>query len=133
MAKKVCIFKLINNINSIKQIKKINEIFRIKFYFVEFIFSLINETSKHNHTFESTNLQMLCNGSQNMKSIEKDLNDSFARFEINKSNFSSNIRRLWRQHFSGLAKECQKQNASQEIVSFAIKLADHAYKLPECM
>jgi hypothetical protein len=76
---------------------------------------------------------MLCNGSQNMKSIKQDLEDLFARFEINKSNFSSNIRRIWRQRFSDFAEECQKQNVSQEIVSFAVKLADHAYKLPERM
>jgi hypothetical protein len=68
-----------------------------------------------------------------MTSIEQDLKDLFLRFEINKSNFSSNVRRLWRQRFSDLAQECQKRNVSQEIVSFAIKLADHAYKLPERM
>jgi hypothetical protein len=76
---------------------------------------------------------MLYHRSQNMTSIEQDLKDLFVRFEINKSNFSSNVRRLWRQRFSDLAQECQKRNVSQEILSFAIKLADHAYKLPERM
>jgi len=68
-----------------------------------------------------------------MTSIEQHLKDLFERFEINKSHFSSNVRRLWRQRFSDLAQQCQKRNVSQQIVSFAIKLADHAYKLPERM
>ncbi len=76
---------------------------------------------------------MLCNGNQNITSIEQYLKDVFDRFEITKSSFPSNIRRLWRQRFSDLAEECQLRNISQEIVSFAIKLADHAYKLPERM
>jgi hypothetical protein len=76
---------------------------------------------------------MLCHRSQNMTSIEQHLKDLFERFEINKSNFSSIGRRLWRQRFSDLAQECQKRNVSREIVSFVIKLADHAYKLPERM
>ena len=94
---------------------------------------MVNETLKHNHTFELTNLQMLCNGSQNITSIEQHLEDLFVRFEINKGSFPPNIRRLWHQRFSDLAKECQRRNVSQEIVSFAIKLADHAYKFPERM
>ncbi|CAF4622730.1 unnamed protein product, partial [Rotaria socialis] len=93
--------------------------------------SLVNETSKHNNTFDLDNLEMLCHGNQTMTNIEQHLKDLFVRFEISKSNFSSNVRRLWRQRFSDLAEECQKRNVSQEIVSFAIKLADHAYKLPE--
>ncbi|CAF0816461.1 unnamed protein product [Adineta steineri] len=93
--------------------------------------SLINETLNHNHTFTLTEVEMLCHESQNMRNIEQHLEDLFIRFEINKSNLSSNVRRLWRQRFSDLAEECQKRNVSQEIVSFLIKLVDHIYKLPE--
>ncbi len=76
---------------------------------------------------------MLCNVSQHIPSIEIYLKDLFVRFEIIKSSFPSNVRQLWRQRFSNLAEECQRRNFSQEIVSFAFKLADHAYKLPERM
>jgi hypothetical protein len=76
---------------------------------------------------------MLCNGNQHIPSIEIYLKDLFVRFEIIKSSFPSNIRHLWRQRFSDLAGECQRRNFSQEIVSLAMKLADHAYKLPERM
>jgi hypothetical protein len=76
---------------------------------------------------------MLCNINQHLTSIEQHLKDLFVRFEINKSSFSSNVRHLWHHRFSDLAEECQRRNGSQQIVSFAIKLADHAYKLPERM
>ncbi len=129
MAKKVCILQLIN----IKQDNKSNKNFCINFYFVAFIFSLVNETLKQINTFELTTLKMLCNGNQHIRSIEQYLKDLFVRFEIIKSSFSSNVRHLWHHRFSHLADECQRRNISQEIVSFALKLADHAYKLPERM
>jgi hypothetical protein len=94
---------------------------------------LVNETSKQINTFQLTDLKMLCNINQHLTSIEQHLKDLFIRFEINKSSFSSNVRHLWHQRFSDLAEECQRRNGSQQIVSFAIKLADHAYKLPERM
>ncbi len=133
MAKKVCILKLIDIIKKIKQDNKINKTFPFNFYFIVFIFSLANETSKHNNTIELSNLEMLCNTNQSMASIEQRLRSLFIQLEINKINYPSNVRRLWRQRFSDLAEQCQKQNFSKEIVSFAMKLADHAYKLPERM
>ncbi len=90
--------------------------------------SLIN-----NHTIELTNLETLCYNNQNMTSIKLYLTNLLIKFEISKSNFSANSRRLLRERFSQLAEKCKMQNASKEIISIEMKLADHAYKLPERM
>lgn len=84
-------------------------------------------------TIELTNLEMLCHTNQNMTSIEQHLTNLLIKFEINKSKFSSNNRRLLRQRFTNLAEQCQNRNTSKEIISLAMTLADHAYKLPERM
>ncbi|CAF1478778.1 unnamed protein product [Adineta ricciae] len=93
--------------------------------------SLANESLTYNYTFDLTHLQMLCNGNRKTTNLDQYFNETFVHFESIKGNFSTDTRRSWRQRFSDLAQECQKQNVSQEIVSFIMKLADHAYKLPE--
>jgi len=115
-----------------------NKINRMFFFdqhsFITFIFSLANTSLINNHTIElRSNLEMLCHNNQNMTSIEQYLTDLLIKFKINKSKFSVNSRRLLRKRFSQLAEQCQMQNASKEIILLAIKLADHAYKLPERM
>jgi hypothetical protein len=76
---------------------------------------------------------MLCHENQNMTRIKQYLTDLLIKFEICKSQFSANHRRLLRQRFVHLTAQCQQQNASKEIISLVIKLADHAYQLPERM
>jgi hypothetical protein len=94
---------------------------------------LANENVIKNTTIELTHLEMLCDNNQTMSSIRQNVIDLYNEFEKCKSKFSANDRRLLRQRFVQLAARCQKQNASKDIVSFAIELADHAYKLPERM
>ncbi|CAF4172144.1 unnamed protein product, partial [Rotaria sordida] len=74
---------------------------------------------------------MLCHNNQSMINIKQYLINLLMKFEINKSQFSSTIRVSLRQRFSDLAEQCQKQNASKQVLSLIMKLADHAYKLPE--
>lgn len=102
-----------------------------KLYFVSFVYSLANEALKYNDTFELTDLDVLCDGSLAAANIDHHFNKSFVRFEVLKSRFSINTRCLWRQRFLHLAEHCKKRNGSREIISLAMKLADHAYKLPE--
>ena len=90
--------------------------------------SLINKTN-----VDLTNIEELCHENPNMKSVEEHLRDLLVKFEICKSKYSAKSRCLLRQRFSNLAEQCQKRNASKEIVSLAMNLADHAYKLPERM
>jgi hypothetical protein len=80
-----------------------------------------------------TDIEMLCHENRTMTSIEEHLQDLLFKFDICKSKFSADNRRLLRQRFSYLAEQCQKRNASNEIVYLTKKLADHAYKLPERM
>ena len=80
-----------------------------------------------------TNIEMLCDVDQSMQSIEQDLTYLLMKFDIVKSQFSSHARRSLRQRFSHLAEQCQKRNAPKQIVSLAINLADHAYKMPDRM
>jgi hypothetical protein len=94
---------------------------------------LANESLINNNIIELTNLERLCDNNQNMTSIEQHLTSLLLKFEINKSKFSSNNRRLLRQRFSHLAEQCQNRNGSKEVISLAMKLANHAYKLPERM
>jgi hypothetical protein len=102
-----------------------------KFMFFTFIFRLANVNLRTNDSIELTNVEMLCHINQTMTNIEQQLTNLLAKFEIKKSQFSSNDRRLLRQYFIHLAKQCQNRNATKEIVSLAGQLADHAYKLPE--
>ena len=92
---------------------------------------MANESLKNNNTIQLTNLEMLCHNNQSMINIEQYLINLLMKFEINKSQFSSTIRVSLRQRFSDLAQQCQKQNASKQVISLIMKLADHAYKLPE--
>ena len=85
---------------------------------------MANESSKYNNTIQLIDLEMLCDNETNMT---KFLNN----FQISKSHLSPNIRLSMRQRFFHLADQCQQRNASGEVVSLAMKLADHACKLPE--
>ena len=96
-------------------------------------FSLSNETSNDTRSFQLTDLQVLYRANQDNASIQHHFEDIFVRFETQKCTFAPKIRQQWRQQFLGFAEECQKRNLSQEIVTFALMLADHAYKLPERM
>ncbi|UJR06806.1 hypothetical protein I4U23_011093 [Adineta vaga] len=93
--------------------------------------NLTNESLQYNYTFEWSHLQKLCDKSDTIKSMEAYFNDTLLRFEKIKRQLSINMHHLWRKRFIGLAQKCQKQNASQQLISFVSQLADHAYKLPE--
>jgi hypothetical protein len=94
---------------------------------------LANKNLIKNTDVAVTNIDMLCHENRTMTSIEKHLQDLLFKFDICKSKLSADNRRLLRQRFLHLAEECQKRNASNEIIYLAKKLADHAYKLPERM
>jgi hypothetical protein len=94
---------------------------------------LINKNLIKNTDVVLTNIEMICHENQNMTTIEEYLQNLLLKFDICKSKFSADNRRLLRQRFSYLAEQCQKRNASNEIVYLTKKLADHAYKLPERM
>jgi GTPase SAR1 family protein len=82
---------------------------------------------------ELTDIEILCYNNRNMNSIEQYLTKLVTQFEINKGQFSLDTRLLLRQRFIDLAEQCQKRNASKQVISLTMKLADHAYKLPERM
>jgi hypothetical protein len=97
------------------------------------MFRLANRELKSNDTIELNDIEMLCHSNQSMASIEQYLTNLLTKFEIHKSQFLPNTRVSLRQRFTQLADQCQKQKASKKIVSIAMELADHAYKLPERM
>lgn len=103
----------------------------IEFIFQLLISSLINESSQNNRSFQLTDLHVLYDRNLNKTVIEQHFEELFVRFETQKRHFPSLMRPKWRQQFLDFAEECRKRNLSQEIISFAIQLADHAYKLPE--
>ena len=76
---------------------------------------------------------MLCHNNSNMTDIEQYLKNLLIEFEVHKSEFSPSNRHLLRQRFTHLVQQCKYQNASKEIISLGMTLADHAYKLPERM
>ncbi|CAF3753261.1 unnamed protein product [Rotaria sp. Silwood1] len=74
---------------------------------------------------------MLCHNNRSMLNIEQYVRNLLKEFDINKSQYSSTIHVSLRQRFSNLAEQCQKQNASKQVITLIMKLADHTYKLPE--
>ncbi|CAF3107587.1 unnamed protein product [Rotaria sp. Silwood2] len=92
---------------------------------------LVNESLKNNNTIQLIDLEVLCHNNQSMRNIEQYLTNLLIKFEKYKSQLSSVIRVSLRQNFCNLAEQCEKQNASKEVISLIKKLADHAYKLPE--
>ncbi|CAF3674779.1 unnamed protein product [Rotaria sp. Silwood1] len=92
---------------------------------------LANESLKNNNTIELIDVEMLCHKNQSMRNIARYLINLLRKFERNKSQFSSTIRISLRQRFSNLIEQCQKQHAPKLIILLIMKLADHAYKLPE--
>jgi hypothetical protein len=97
------------------------------------MFRLANRELKSNDTIELNDIEMLCHSNQSMASIEQYLTNLLTKFEMHKSLFLPNTRVSLRRRFTQLAEQCQIQNASNQILSIAVKLADHAYKLPERM
>lgn len=79
------------------------------------------------------NIEVLCHTNQTIMYIEQQLKTLLAQFEIKKSQYSPNDRRLLRQYFVHLTEQCQNHNSTKEIISLTKELADHAYKLPEGM
>lgn len=96
-----------------------------------FIFRLANESLINNNTIEWNHFEILCRDNQTLDSIRQNLTNFYNEFEKNKGKFSANNRRLLRQRIVQLAEQCQKQNISKDVISFAMELANHAYKLPE--
>ncbi|CAF1187476.1 unnamed protein product [Adineta steineri] len=92
---------------------------------------LADYISQNNYTIDLTDLDMLCDKNSNMTKIEQYLKNFESQFEIQKSQFSTNDRLALRQRFINLTEQCQKQNASKQIILLTMTLADHAYKLPE--
>ncbi|CAF4029815.1 unnamed protein product [Adineta steineri] len=92
---------------------------------------LADYISQNNYTIDLTDLDMLCDKNSNMTKIEQYLTNFQSQFEIQKSQFSTNDRLALRQRFINLTEQCQKQNASKQIILLTMTLADHAYKLPE--
>jgi hypothetical protein len=97
------------------------------------MFRLANQALKNDDTIELNNIEMLCHSNRSMASIEQYLTYLLTKFEIHKSQFLPNARVSLRRRFTQLAEHCRIQNASNQILSIALKLADHAYKLPERM
>jgi hypothetical protein len=116
-----------------KKNEKINKIIFYYILFIIFLFSLAKKNLIKNTDVVLTNIETLCHGNQTMTAIEEHLQDLLFKFDICKSKFSADSRRLLRQRFSYLAEQCQKRNASNKIVFLTKKLADHAYKSPERM
>jgi hypothetical protein len=102
-------------------------------FLIAFMFRVANRELKSNDTIELNDIEMLCHSNRSMASIEQYLRDVLTKFEIYKSQFFPITRVSLRQRFTQLAEKCRKQNASEQIVSIAMELADHAYKLPERM
>ncbi|CAF3765367.1 unnamed protein product [Rotaria sp. Silwood1] len=94
---------------------------------------LANESLKNNNTIELIDFGILCHNNQSMKNIAQYLINLLRKFQRNKSQFSSTIRISLRQRFSTLIEQCQEQHAPKLIILLIMKLADHAYKLPERM
>ena len=94
---------------------------------------MVNESTRSNRTFQLTDLHVLYQKNHTNASLQASFEDLFVRFETQKSRFPPNTRPRWRQDFIDFAEDCRKRNLSEEIISFVMKLADHAYKLPERM
>ncbi|CAF3220411.1 unnamed protein product [Rotaria socialis] len=93
--------------------------------------TLLNQSLEKNTTNEFIDFETLFHHNQTMINIENYLTNLLTKFEINKSQFSSASRISLRQRFCDIAKEYQQRNVSKNVTSIIMKLADHAYKLPE--
>jgi hypothetical protein len=96
------------------------------------MFRLANENLRRKSIVKLTDLKKLQNNFENMTSVVEHLTNLLANFEISKSQLSPNDRCLMREYFLNLAERYQKQKNSTQAVLLAQKLADHAYKSPEC-
>ncbi|CAF4785959.1 unnamed protein product [Rotaria sp. Silwood1] len=76
-------------------------------------------------------LEMLCHNNRSMINIEQYVRNLLKEFDINKSQYSSTICISLRQRFTNLAEQCQKPNASKQVITLIMKLVDHVYKLPD--
>ncbi|CAF3696653.1 unnamed protein product [Rotaria sp. Silwood1] len=74
---------------------------------------------------------MLCHNNRSMINIEQYVRNLLKEFDINKSQYSSTICISLRQRFTNLAEQCQKPNASKQVITLIMKLVDHVYKLPD--
>lgn len=97
------------------------------------MFRLIARSLKHTDIMEFNDLDLLCENNRNMTSIEEYLTNVLVKFKINKSRFSAADRISLRKRFSHLIQQCHRRNAAKNVISLVMQLADHAYKLPECM
>ena len=76
-------------------------------------------------------VETLCSSNITVQAVQARLTRLLVQFDIDKGHLTPSTRRKLRQQFSALAEQCQQRPGSNATVSLAMKLADHAYKLPE--
>lgn len=84
-----------------------------------------------NNNIQWFNLSFICYQENNSTYLEEYISQLVFYFNQNKIYLSSNKRRLIRQHFLNLSKQCQNLNDFKLAKTIVEELADNAYKLPD--